>query len=399
MPGCPGRIVFAVLLAAAFSAVAEPTAKTQASAQEESPPPPVLVQQQTAGEALRLGEAALKQKRLNDAVVALREAVRLDPSQPAARRLLADTLYQMGRQAEAIPEYERLLALQPDALLYERLIRLLRAAGNKIDALSLTQKAALAFPGNAWFAEQRVELLLLVGDTKSARNLAEQLPKDASSDLLRARAAEQLGMWSEAYRNYLRAIRAQAGKEAEQGRKRALGHAVRQGAWLVFAPLPWTPQGDAAVFMHQESGLELKLVARGGGSAADEAKKAVSARFPKSPLAMMEPEERMAVEAKIKEHKPGAEGHFDTSEEERRHTSELFGMEPVRVEVESFGKDGGGFAYSVFNKGDKTLGVPVFAMTPLKSPIVYVLAGQLDPKVAREIFQAVLEAGVVEERP
>lgn len=394
-PGCRQRCVFGLLLIGAISAYAQ----APAEAQGESPPPPVLIQKQTAGEALRLGEAALRQKRSGDAVNALREALRLDPSLHDARRLLADTLYQTGRRAEALPEYAQLLAQRPDAMLYERVIGLLRAAGNTIDALTLAQRALQAFPADPRFTVQAVELLLLLGDTTSARKLVEQLPKDSSSDLLRARTAEQLGAWSEAYRSYQRAIRAQAGKEAEDGRKRALGHAVRQGRWLVFAPAPWTPEAGGAVFMHPELGLELKLEASGSGTATDEARGAVSARFPKSLFSMLAPEDRIAIETKIKEHKPGTEGHFDTSDEDRQHASELLVMEPVRVEVEPLGKDGAGFAYSVFRNGEKSVGVPVFAMVPAKFPVVYVLSGRLDPKTARELFQALLAAGVMEEAP
>lgn len=389
------RCAFGLLLIGACSVHGQ----APAGAPEESKPPPVLVQKQSAETALRLAETALREKRPADAVDALRAALRLDPSLVDARRSLADTLFEMGRRAEAVPEYEHLLAVRPDAALYDRLINLLRGAGNTIAALGLAQRAALAFPADGRFAAQTVELLLQLGDAKAARDFVDRLPKDAPSDLLRARAAEKLGAWAEAYQAYQRASRAGGGKVAEDGRKKARSHAVKSESWLVFAPAPWEPVAGAAAFQHPEFGVELKLEASTSGSAVEVARGAVSAKFPKSLLAMLPAEERAAIDAKIKEHQPGAEGHFATSDEDRQHASEQLAEEPVRVEAALLDKESAGFAYAVFKSGEEPVGVPVFALVPAKLRLVYVLSGKLDLNVARQLLLAVSAAGVVEESP
>ena len=61
----------------------------------------ILHQPRDAGMHLRMGEAYTRAGQLSEAVVELRRALRMNPKNAEARRLLASALRSMGRNTEA----------------------------------------------------------------------------------------------------------------------------------------------------------------------------------------------------------------------------------------------------------------------------------------------------------
>jgi len=108
-------------------------------------------------------------------------AVSLNPSAPLARHFLACVLEFSGRPADALPQLEALLRLDPRyrfrslALADQSLCHLL--LGNLDEAISTAEKAVRTQPGNVRARQRLVAALSLRGLDDRARTAAAQLSR------------------------------------------------------------------------------------------------------------------------------------------------------------------------------------------------------------------------------
>lgn len=101
---------------------------------------------------LELGRLYLEAGRFQDAERALREAIRLDPLDPAPRSTLGVVLRREGRVGEALESYREALALGPNRADVRYNLGLLLAAARRLDeAIAALTEASRLQPGNAEF--------------------------------------------------------------------------------------------------------------------------------------------------------------------------------------------------------------------------------------------------------
>lgn len=138
------------------------------SAQEEGP--------DTTGMWTNLGSAYLEQGRLDEALAAQREAVRLAPNWAEARYNLGITLHRAGDREGALAEFRRVVALYPEyAEAYSYMGNLLAEAGDGRSAVEAHRRARAIQPQNALHLYNLTRTLAQLGNRAEARAVLDTL--------------------------------------------------------------------------------------------------------------------------------------------------------------------------------------------------------------------------------
>jgi tetratricopeptide (TPR) repeat protein len=121
----------------------------------------------------------------DQAVVQYREAAKLSPKTLVYRADLAKALASVGRNAEAIDEFEAAVAIEPGPGSLQALATLYSTAGNAPKALDALRRAANAAPNSAVIQQDLAHALEKAGNTAQAieayRKVLELNPKATNS--------------------------------------------------------------------------------------------------------------------------------------------------------------------------------------------------------------------------
>lgn len=198
-----------------------------------------------------LGLKALEAKQYEQAVEYFTRACQADPADYAARFHLALAQSLLGRDAEAIAGYRKVLELKPG--LYEAQLNLgvlLLRQKDPQQALPLLQAAAEARPTVARPQYYLAQALLETGDAAAAverfRRAVALDPSSADAQLGLARALARLGRLEESEQHFRKAAELERGDSATQillelaDRYEKAG--LRQKAVEIYALLPHAPE-------------------------------------------------------------------------------------------------------------------------------------------------------------
>lgn len=144
---------------------------------------------------LACGQAALKERRFEDAHAAFASALEQDPRQRSALIGIAWALRGLGDHGGALEHFRKALSLAPeDPKLLRNVVREARGLGRLEEALRLADEALRLHPADSWFAVERARALEALDNELGRvawREAAALAPDDVDSVLALARAAER----------------------------------------------------------------------------------------------------------------------------------------------------------------------------------------------------------------
>ena len=138
------------------------------------------------------------------AILAYRRILDIDPDQTAALNNLAVILFQQDRVEEAATLYTRLLGLQPSVVAWTNLARTLGELGRIDSARTVLRNGARRYPDAAGIGRERLHLEASYAPRDVARRLADSLAAAHPNDRLTQRNAELYHFYLDAVEGRLR---------------------------------------------------------------------------------------------------------------------------------------------------------------------------------------------------
>jgi cellulose synthase operon protein C len=135
----------------------------------------------TANRVIVLGRAMQNAGQTGDAAIALQAHLARNPDEHDVRLQLAQTLFMLGKKAEATREYEELVRSQPQNAVALNNLAYLYYDENDLRALEIAERAFALTPENPAIAHTLGRILLDSGESERALNLLRQA-RSALSD-------------------------------------------------------------------------------------------------------------------------------------------------------------------------------------------------------------------------